>query len=218
MLFLQSSVWIIADIKTTLLIICVAIKKRGKMNKKENQRTRLSKNIFKNTLMDLLKEKGSVNRVTVRELCERSELNRSTFYAHYGEPADLLREIENEILEATREHVEKIGESNNTDAHKFIESFLQFIKNNDKPFRTLLIDSIDPEFKTKFMAQSVVQFVNNLEITLPKETEQFVFAYILNGSMGIIIQWIRSDYAIDSSTVTDLLFDINNSALVNLAI
>lgn len=71
------------------------------MNTKNNQRTGLSKLLFKNALMDLLKEKGSVAKISVRELCERAELNRSTFYAHYDEPNDLLMEIETELLNAT---------------------------------------------------------------------------------------------------------------------
>jgi len=82
------------------------------MNTKNNQRTRLSKMLFKNALMDLLNEKGSVSKVSVRELCNRAELNRSTFYAHYNEPKDLLLEIENELLEATEEHLKKIGAEN----------------------------------------------------------------------------------------------------------
>lgn len=187
------------------------------MNTKDNQRTRISKMLFKNALMDILKEKGSISKVTVKELCEKSELNRSTFYAHYSQPQDLLTEIENEIIDATAEHVKKIGASNDIGAHKFIESFLMFIKENDKLFRTLLVDSMDPEFKSKFMAQSVVQFVNNLDMILPKETEQFIYSYILNGSTGIIIQWIRSGYTIEPQKVTQLLFEINNGALTNLA-
>ena len=55
------------------------------MNTKNNQRTRLSKMLLKNALMDLLKEKGSVEKISVRELCSVAELNRSTFYAHYNE-------------------------------------------------------------------------------------------------------------------------------------
>ena len=78
------------------------------MNTKNNQRTRLSKMLFKNALMDLLKEKGSINKVSVRELCDRSDLNRSTFYAHYQEPNDLLIEIETELLDATEEYLNNI--------------------------------------------------------------------------------------------------------------
>ena len=186
------------------------------MNTKNNQRTRLSKMLFKNALMDLLKEKGSVAKISVRELCDRAELNRSTFYAHYQEPNDLLIEIETELLDATEEHLEKIGAENDVGAHKYILSFLQYIRQNDKPFRTLLIDSTDPEFRSRFMQQSIIQFVDNLRIELPKELEQYIFSYILNGSTGIIIQWIRSDYAADENEIVNLLFSINHSALVNL--
>ena len=186
------------------------------MNTKNNQRTRLSKLLFKNALMDLLKEKGSVAKISVRELCDRAELNRSTFYAHYQEPNDLLIEIETELLDATEEHLKKIGAENDIGAHKYILSFLQYIRQNDKPFRALLIDSTDPEFRSRFMQQSIIQFVENLRIVLPKELEQYIFSYILNGSTGIIIQWIRSDYAADENEIVSLLFSINNSALVNL--
>lgn len=186
------------------------------MNTKNNQRTRLSKMLFKNALMDLLKEKGSINKVSVRELCDRAELNRSTFYAHYQEPNDLLMEIETELLDATEEHLKKIGAENEIGAHKYILSFLQYIRQNDKPFRALLIDSTDPEFRSRFMQQTIIQFVENLRIVLSKELEQYIFSYILNGSTGIIIQWIRSDYAADENEIVNLLFSINNSALVNL--
>lgn len=187
------------------------------MNTKNNQRTRLSKILLKNALMDLLSEKGSVTKISVRELCERADLNRSTFYAHYSEPKELLEEVEAELLDATREHLQKIGAENDTGAHRYLLSFLIYIKENDKPFRTLLIDAGDPEFRSKFMQQSIIQFVENLNISFPKDQEQYIYSYILNGSTGVIIQWMRSDYSIDENTLVDLLFFINQSALENLA-
>jgi transcriptional regulator, TetR family len=187
------------------------------MNTKNNQRTRLSKILLKNALMDLLSEKGSVTKISVRELCERADLNRSTFYAHYSEPKELLEEVEAELLDATREHLQKIGAENDTGAHRYLLSFLIYIKENDKPFRTLLIDAGDPEFRSKFMQQSIIQFVENLNISFPKDQEQYIYSYILNGSTGVIIQWMRSDYSIDENALVDLLFFINQSALENLA-
>lgn len=187
------------------------------MNTKNNQRTRLSKTLLKNALMDLLSEKGSVTKISVRELCERADLNRSTFYAHYSEPKELLEEVEAELLDATREHLQKIGAENDIGAHRYLLSFLIYIKENDKPFRTLLIDAGDPEFRSKFMQQSIIQFVENLNISFPKDQEQYIYSYILNGSTGVIIQWMRSDYSIDENALVDLLFFINQSALVNLA-
>ena len=68
------------------------------------------------------------------------------------------------------------------------------------------------------MQQSIIQFIENLNIVFPKEQEQYIYSYILNGSTGVIIQWIRSDYCVDEGVLVDLLFSINQSALVNLDI
>ena len=145
------------------------------MNTKNNQRTRLSKLLFKNALMDLLKEKGSVAKISVRELCDRAELNRSTFYAHYNEPNDLLMEIETELLDATEEHLKKIGEENDAGAHKYILSFLQYIKQNDKQFRTLLIDSADPEFRSRLCSSQSFSLSKTLELNFLKNLNSTFF-------------------------------------------
>ena len=79
-------------------------------------------------------------------------------------------------------------------------------------------NEVDGGVRSKFMQQSIIQFIENLNIVFPKEQEQYVYSYILNGSTGVIIQWIRSDYCIDENELVDLLFSINQSALVNLDI
>lgn len=66
------------------------------------------------------------------------------------------------------------------------------------------------------MQQSIVQFIEKLNLSFDVRVEQYIYSYILNGSTGIIIQWIRSDYEADAQRICDLLFSINRSALVNL--
>ncbi|MCR5783533.1 MAG: TetR/AcrR family transcriptional regulator C-terminal domain-containing protein [Clostridia bacterium] len=58
-----------------------------------NQRVALTKRLIKENLLKLLREKD-VTRVTVKELCSASGINRSTFYDHYGSPRDVLKDIE----------------------------------------------------------------------------------------------------------------------------
>jgi len=66
------------------------------------------------------------------------------------------------------------------------------------------------------MQQSIIQFVNNLRVESPKKFEQYIFSYILNENTGIIIQRVRSNYAVDENEIVNLLFSINQSALINL--
>ena len=50
------------------------------------------------------------------------------------------------------------------------------------------------------------------------EKQQFIYSYLLNGSFGILTQWIRSDYAAAVPELVDLLFTLNSSALSELVL
>ena len=60
-------------------------------------RVKVTKSMFHRALLDILEEK-SIDQVTVKELVEAAELNRSTFYLHYSTPLDVLKEIETQFL------------------------------------------------------------------------------------------------------------------------
>lgn len=62
------------------------------MDKHENQRVRLTKKLFRDSLIALLRKK-KIYQITVSELCAAAELNRSSFYKHYGNVYDVLAEL-----------------------------------------------------------------------------------------------------------------------------
>lgn len=52
---------------------------------------------IRNALVDLMSEK-ELSAITISELSARAEVNRKTFYRHYHTIADVVAELENEIL------------------------------------------------------------------------------------------------------------------------
>ena len=188
------------------------------MNVKDNQRTRLSKKMFQNAVLELMEEKGGIEKISVRELCEKAGLNRSTFYAHYAEPREVLAEAEEDILRETAEHIQKIGAQKKGGGKEFISSFLRYIRENDRVFRVLLVTAADPAFKSRFMQLSLLNLFRHMQLTMDNEKQQYVYSYLLNGSLGILTQWIRSDYAAPVTELVDLLFTLNSSALSELAV
>ena len=57
-----------------------------------------SRENIRKAYVELIHEKGTIN-ITVKELVERADVNRSTFYAHYQDIYAVLEEIENEIVQ-----------------------------------------------------------------------------------------------------------------------
>jgi AcrR family transcriptional regulator len=74
------------------------------MREKENRRVKLTKTMLKDSLIELL-QKQPINRITVKEICENADINRSTFYVYYTDQYGLLAEIEDEIILKTKEYV-----------------------------------------------------------------------------------------------------------------
>ena len=65
---------------------------------KLDARKRYTQMILKQSFLKLLKEKP-VNKITVKELCELSQINRATFYTHYSDCFALQESIENELID-----------------------------------------------------------------------------------------------------------------------
>ena len=57
-----------------------------------------SRKMIREAYMELLKEKD-INKITVTDVIVKSDLNRTTFYAHYPDIIGVREEIENEIIE-----------------------------------------------------------------------------------------------------------------------
>ena len=64
---------------------------------KVDRRVRRTEEQLKRALTQLLLEKP-VREITVRELTDRADVNRGTFYAHYTDLYDMLEQMESELL------------------------------------------------------------------------------------------------------------------------
>ncbi len=46
-----------------------------------------------------------VSKITIKEICDLSDMSRSTFYLHYQDQFELLKDIEKEVLEKAFENL-----------------------------------------------------------------------------------------------------------------
>ena len=81
------------------------------MEKKTDRRVRKTKNQLRTGLARLMKKKN-IGQITVKELVDDVDINRSTFYLHSSDIPSLLKEIEDDMIEeierAILEHPIKI--------------------------------------------------------------------------------------------------------------
>ncbi len=78
----------------------------------EDKRILKTKRNLKNTLVELLNEK-TFEQITVKEICERSQTSRITFYTHFADKYELLDSIFQEYLAFARNEYADLNKQNN---------------------------------------------------------------------------------------------------------
>lgn len=175
---------------------------------KNNRRTKLTKLLLKESLIDLMGQK-SISQITIKEICELADLNRSTFYLHYTDQFALLEDIENEIIDTTFEYLHDVG--SNLDTLSYIEAFLCYVKENATSFETLLCHQETASFQEQFIDKILEQIKGNLPFNCSDKTTKYIFSFLLHGCIHIIIDWISNGFDLSVSEISKLIYELCNN-------
>ena len=160
--------------------------------------------MFKDTFFELL-EKTPINRISIKQLCEEADLNRSTFYLHYDTLEDFIREVEEEMIES---HLSVLGKVYKNDITiPYIEEMLKEIKNRPYIYRNLLSDN---HVRNVYISKMVRSFPDIISTEDTLFENEFARRYVVAGSMAIAEKWIDSDFAMPISQLARLLYRLNH--------
>lgn len=165
------------------------------MQRKENQRIALTKRLLKETLLRLMEEKN-IDKITVTELCDASEINRSTFYNHYGCPKDVLREIETGFVSDLEEISKKAGAGRDWPMDKRIEALCTYLLEHKQVSMLLIRDSdINSEFATMLFQATHVQATYDqvLSYAQNQDSKRLVTTFLATGAYHMLRQWMLED-------------------------
>ena len=161
-------------------------------NKKVDYRIRITKQTIRENLVPLMKE-YHISRISIKMLCERAGINRSTFYAHYKDVYDLLDQIQKEIIEEVSAHIsDNAFVEQNKATVMALEQILDFAKSNAGLFSVLLSENGDFVFQREIMRlayQKTIYTLRNKEKIAPYVPD-YIQYYVVNGALGMIQKWL----------------------------
>ncbi|MCF0228144.1 MAG: TetR family transcriptional regulator C-terminal domain-containing protein [Parasporobacterium sp.] len=186
------------------------INEDAKKKVKENQRTRLTRMLFRKSLISLLKEK-SLYEITASELCAAAELNRSTFYKHYDNVADVMSELENEIRDKVKDCMYEIKTENPDSLLQPLYNLLCYLKENRDITCLILKHSYDRNFLNSII-RDVMIFVTDISddwVNRNPVFSDYIIKYIIAGSMNIIENWLNGPMRESPMEISLMISDIS---------
>lgn len=182
---------------------------------KTDRRIRKTKAQLRAGLAKLLQKK-SIKEITVKELVELVDINRSTFYLHYSDIYNMLSSIEEELLEEIRQTILNHPVSPfNESSFPFIEDIFQILEENKDICCALLGHNGDIAFLHRIESLISDHSLSVLRVTFPETIEDLKYSYsfCLSGCIGLVKTWLTSDTNETPQYMAELTFRLIMNAL-----
>ena len=159
------------------------------VEKKTDRRILKTKRALRESLLYLLKEQP-IQKISVSRLCEKSDINRSTFYTYYSSPMNLLESIEDEILNTLEEDMIQFEKENSIS--QLMNSIIFYISEHKQLVRLLFSDhGRRPDYDAEALSS--------------------LHIYIVSGCMAVIRQWITGGFKESEEEISSMLEKLSAS-------
>ena len=171
------------------------------MNKNESKYFNTA-SLMDEALLALLQKK-EYEFITIKEVCQKAGVNRSTFYLHYESMDDLLKES---IKMINKRFYDAFGKLPFPDVAKldkkqcvfvtaeYLTPYLTFIKDNKEVFRLRCDKSALFESQKTFDSMYKKLFQPVLDkFGVPKSEQAYLFSYYFGGTLRVVMKWLENE-------------------------
>ena len=186
------------------------------MNTKDNQRAKATREKIIRTVFEAVAyEKKPIARITVREVCEKTGINRSTFYAHFQDVYDVVEKVERTMANGlTRSFLQKLESGEDLLAcflslFEYIREYREFYSLYFGTFHQAgVIDVFWDLLQDRLKGLSYEQFGYRSEEEMEYHKEFFLF-----GFTAMLRHWLERNCAESPQDLLEYLLRYQNRQL-----
>jgi AcrR family transcriptional regulator len=181
---------------------------------KTDRRVRKTKALLRSGLAKLLESK-SINEITVKELVDLVDINRSTFYLHYTDIYNMLEEIERNIISEVKRVIAAHPAEGSENTFPFIEDIFTILLDNKEICRALMGPNGDISFIHEIESIIAEYSIQALKPMFPNAIEdvEYSFSFCLNGCLGLVKTWLLKDNNDSPQHMAELTYSMVTNAL-----
>ncbi|SDO31574.1 transcriptional regulator, TetR family [Psychrobacillus sp. OK028] len=185
------------------------------MKSNSNQAMR-TKNFLKKAFIEMVHKKG-FNAVTVKDIVDYAQYNRTTYYVYYQNIYELVEELMDEMFEAIQYYsMSKYQNDSRVKVNELTTNsfeLLYYIYDHRDYFKLLLLEDTLPHIHQQLPEAIFILLKNKFDIqygvsTVDDHSQKRYMAY---GTAGLIMDWIAQDFDVTPSEMTERLIGIFNT-------
>ena len=183
---------------------------------KSDRRAQYTKMILKQSFLEIMRDKP-INKITVKEVCEKAEINRATFYAHYTDVYDMLNTIENELYDVIYNSFERGWETKSLE--ELLTEVCTDIKKNGEVYNIVLSENGDKSFLNRILniayERCIMSWTSKTYSADISELEK-IYHFFSHGSAAVILSWVQKGMPEPPEKIAKFINEITEKGLTFL--
>ncbi len=174
---------------------------------KEDRRIKITKRAIKESFVELMQE-HPISKVSVKMICERADINRSTFYSHYSDQYDLLRQVQKEVVEGIKDAIaDRRFTVETEETIPILVRILEYARENTGLFKVLLSEEGDTSLQEEVMLIAQDKTFDEVRVRdrLDRRLAMYLELFSITGCISIIKKWIDDGTPDEPKMVAELI-------------
>ena len=179
------------------------------MSAKEYSCVKKTKKAFEESLSYLAKDR-QLNKISVKEVCEKAQLSRNAFYFHYKDINDLINDIENNLLSEVANLLHDIEDIEfPRSIYATIDGFIDLFEAR----RDIVLMLMDKSFSTSF-TEKMSEMFSEFNYKYFKEfngdrsrvSYDFFYIYLSGGFYDVVRYWLDNQDKMSKASLKGLCY------------
>lgn len=177
------------------------------MKERVDRRVRYTKALLRHALVEMMQTQH-ISAISVKALCDKADVHRSTFYAHYRDQYDLLEQLEQEVFENVNERLYGMDFDDTSPlSTQKISRILEYGKQNADVLTVLIGDNSTMTFQ-----RNIIKSLDIVSLTpdqsLDERTMEYVLLFGINGCLSIISKWLKDGMREPTMYIAELITQV----------
>lgn len=181
----------------------------------QDRRIKRTKMLLQNALVDLMLEKA-VGKISVKELTQKADVNRSTFYLHYLDIYDMLEQMENEFVETIQGFFHDFFTPLPTSMPLFV-NISEWLEQDKEYYVKLLrgsasgyiFEELESRIRDEFLTLLYLIFLDEESLDLRTRVN-----FTVSGTVGVLRMWVMEGGNISLVELSETIDDILNNGMI----
>ena len=183
----------------------------------QDRRIKRTKMLLQNALVELMLEKA-VGKISVKELTQKADVNRSTFYLHYLDIYDMLEQMENEFVETIQGFFHDFFTPLPTSMPLTLFVNISEWLEQDKEYYVKLLrgsasgyifEELESRIRDEFLTLLYLIFLDEESLDLRTRVN-----FTVSGTVGVLRMWVMEGGNISLVELSETIDDILNNGMI----